>query len=45
MTERSALPEAPREQHRQHGRDEQEPRTQLTQVLGDREAIVVRDCA
>jgi hypothetical protein len=45
MQERSALPEASGEQHRQHRSDEQEPRTQLTQVLGDREAIVVGDCA
>jgi hypothetical protein len=39
--ERPALPQTSCEQHRKHGHAEQESRSQLGEVLGDRESLVV----
>ena len=41
--ERPALPQTSCEQHRKHSHAEQEPRSQLAEVLGDRESLVVSD--
>ena len=43
VQERSALPQASCEQDRQHRDAEQEPRSQLAEVLSQREALVVSD--